>query len=350
MSHSSFRINVNQCKTISDNFSNIENQLKQSTEQLESVLNQLKTLAPMEITKMKLRLIKNEITKEAKLTKLLHTSLNNIAIYYQSAENKVLGSSASFFNWGFTENEIDSVVFDYNGGYGGDQGSPMSLFSDKAALYDIVRKYYPNMSDREINDYLKKLNSEGCGYVAIINTIFAAYEGREAEFEKTFGFSMYNKDGDLNYNKLLVDFYSATDNHNKRWFTGKDYIDNNEDSSNVKGCGTTSSDREYRTKLYLNEKGVDVSVTNNCDVTIDNFNEYSKNGYVIISYHDGNLQNEDGSTAQPINGGHAMVVTGTTSDGRFIVSSWGEKYYIDPNEITKFNGKKTHFKFDYYQY
>lgn len=36
--------------------------------------------------------------------------------------------------------------------------------------------------------------------------------------------------------------------------------------------------------------------------------------------------------AQKIEGGHAMSVTGVTSDGRMIVSSWGEKYYIAPYE------------------
>ena len=27
--------------------------------------------------------------------------------------------------------------------------------------------------------------------------------------------------------------------------------------------------------------------------------------------------------------GHAMTITGVTDDGRFIVSSWGETYYLD---------------------
>jgi len=28
-----------------------------------------------------------------------------------------------------------------------------------------------------------------------------------------------------------------------------------------------------------------------------------------------------------------MTITGTTEDGRYIVSSWGKKYYIKPNEL-----------------
>lgn len=32
-------------------------------------------------------------------------------------------------------------------------------------------------------------------------------------------------------------------------------------------------------------------------------------------------------------GAHAMVLTGTTDDGRYIVSSWSEKYYVNPDEL-----------------
>ena len=240
--------------------------------------------------------------------------------------------------------EIDSIVFDDEGAYGGDQGSPKkNIYYSEKYIYDIVRKYYPNYSDDEIEAFLIKLNSEGCGYVAVINTIFASYEGREDDFEKTFGFPMYGKDGDLNYDYLLVDFYAATDNHNRRrflWFEWDEYK-SKEDSTIIKGRGTSQEDREYRTHLYLDEKGVQVEIENNKDVTISNFKELSEDGYVIISYHDGNLYNEDGSVYMHI-GGHAMTITGVTSDGRYIVSSWGKQYYINPSE-----GNST---FAYYQY
>lgn len=259
--------------------------------------------------------------------------------------------------------EINSVVFDDDGSYGGDQGSPRSRQGEEQrALYDIVRSYYPNYSDYEISQLMKKLNSEGCGYVAVINTIFAAYEGREAEFEKTFGFPMYGKDGDLNYDRLLVDYYAATDNHNKfLWF---DRVDKHEDygkddkgnwftynnRTDTTGAGTSQYDREYRTHLYLDQKGVPVNVKTDYKVTPASFPQASKDGYVIIAYRYGNLQNEDGSVAQYIDGGHAMVVTGVTEDGRYVVSSWGEKYYIDPEECVQKNGNSTSFTFSYYQY
>ena len=104
-----------------------------------------------------------------------------------------------------------------------------------------------------------------------------------------------------------------------------------------RGTGTSGYDREYRLNKYLEDKNASITFEQTYhdqnEITTDNFMEYAEKGHVVISFRYGNLQNEDGSTAQYINGGHAMEITGVTSDGRFIVSSWGEKYYIDPNDI-----------------
>lgn len=85
-------------------------------------------------------------------------------------------------------------------------------------MADIVRKYYPGFSEDEVKDYLTKLQLEGCGYVTMINTIFNQFVGKEEEFEKTFGFSIYDENGELNYDAMVTDFYSAIDNHNKKSF------------------------------------------------------------------------------------------------------------------------------------
>lgn len=257
-------------------------------------------------------------------------------------KTKILEWVNSILNPQSNDYRIDSVVFDEDGSYGGDQGSPYYTTGDeREELYDIVRQYYPNMTPGELDNFFEKLNSEGCGYVAVVNTIFAAYEGREEEFERTFGFPMYNEDGDLNYNKLLVDYYCATDNHNKN-ASGQDFVNVNEDDSPTDGVGTSASDRKYRTELYLDSKGVDVKIQNNVNVSVDNFDEYS-DGQVIVAFADGNLYNRDGSVAQYIDGGHAMVITGVTEDGRYIVSSWGDEYYLDPDDGTYRN-------FAYYEY
>lgn len=273
------------------------------------------------------------------------------------------------FEGGFTEDELNSIITDDEGEYGGNQGSPMmewGFWSQKKELYQHIRKHLgENMTDKECAAYLQKLNSEGCGYVSIINTIFAAYEGREEEFEKTFGFPMYHN-GDLNYDRLLVDFYAATDNHiagsdGNDWEDVSEDYDPTEDGGNYvyrsdkTGWGTTQYTRKYRTEMYLKDKGVPVEIQTDYDVRVDNFKEASKDGYIIMSFRDGYLQNEDGTTAAVIDGGHAMTVIGTTSDGRYKVSSWGKEYYIDPNQnamLDDGNGgtKDTSMTFSYVSY
>lgn len=246
--------------------------------------------------------------------------------------------------------EVDSVVFDDKGKYGGDQGSAKGkIFGAKKELYDTVRKYHPEWNDKQIKKFLVKLNSEGCGYVAIANTIFMQYEGKEDEFKKKFGFDMYAKNGDLNYDQLIVDFYTATDNH---WQDdeGNDFIYTEEDKSDVVGWGTIPESQKYRAELYLKEKGVNVNVQLGKEVTIKNYEELSKEGEVIINYHFGYIYDEKGKKVQFIEKGHSMTVTGVTDDGKFIVSSWGKKLYVDPDEIIDKNGKRTHFDFVYYQY
>ena len=277
-----------------------------------------------------------------------------------SQKNNVTATAAGMTNMQFTDwiqqlfhqedregdYEIESVVFDDEGGYGGDQGSPqMQYGEDRIALYDIVRQYHPDWTDKEIQNYLRKLNSEGCGYVAIANTIFRQYEGKEKEFRKKFGFSMY-KNGDLNYNELIVDFYAATDNHNKGWFWS-DKVNDQEDPTDIEGWGTTPESQKYRAQLYLKEKNISVDVQTNKNITVDNYQKLAEKGSVIINYHYGNLYDADGNVVQYIDGGHSMTVTGVTEDGRYIVSSWGGKYYIDPNEMLN---RDTSYDFVYYKY
>ena len=158
--------------------------------------------------------------------------------------------------------------FDDEGSYGGDQGSAQKVYLDED-IQEIVRKYYPDYSDQEIRDLLIELNSEGCGYVALCNTIFWEFVGREEEFEEIFGFPMY-KDGDVNV------------------------------------------------ECYI-------------DVTTDNYNDIADKGQIIVAIEPCILEDEAGNTVFKANGGHAMTVTGVTEDGRFIVSSWGKRYYIDPD-------------------
>ena len=99
--------------------------------------------------------------------------------------------------------------------------------------------------------------------------------------------------------------------------------------------------------MYLDKHGVSATVDTNQSVTVDNYRQLIEDGkYVTISYRYGNLYNEDGTVGQYIDGGHAMVVTGVTNDGKYIVSSWGKRYYIDPEEVVSKDGNKTSMKFN----
>ena len=52
------------------------------------------------------------------------------------------------------------------------------------------------------NFYFKKIAASGCGYATLVDRVFQEYEGKEKEFEKTFGFPMYtiNEDNSINFN------------------------------------------------------------------------------------------------------------------------------------------------------
>lgn len=246
--------------------------------------------------------------------------------------------------------EIDSIVFDSKGLYGGDQGSPMRETDPDIIqeMYDIIRGNNPDvvLSDAQLERYLKKANSEGCGYVALTNSIMGEFTGREEEFEEIFGYPMYTEDGNLNFDMLFIDLYSSMDNVDRE--TGAidfydDYdvnIDGKREDydywNDVTGSGSNQFDRKYYLENFMTEHGVSADVQTDAFVDIYNYDNISDSGKdVIIAFRNGNLYYEDGSVAQKIEGGHAMVVTGVTDDGRMIVSSWGEKYYINPDENAK---------------
>ena len=99
--------------------------------------------------------------------------------------------------------------------YGGDQmyfsEYSQELLQDPIIL-DMLRDTYPDVSMEDYELYLNSLCSVGCGYVAFINMVFQYFEGREEEFESTFGFPMYEVDEhgnvDYNYEYLILDLFN----------------------------------------------------------------------------------------------------------------------------------------------
>lgn len=220
--------------------------------------------------------------------------------------------------------ELDSILFDDEGDYGGDQGQMADDYEKnsvrRAELLEDLREYFPDMTDNEALAYLKRLNGVGCGYVALVNTIFMQFEGDPQGFEDAFGFSMY-KDGDLDYDRLLLDLYVTTDVVNTY-----DDIDGFPNGLNEETLNNVLNN-------YLNEKGIHATTTLNEEINYDTFREINANGgKVIVGLRYFNMYDSQGN-AHYIDGGHAMVVTGVTSDGKYIVSSWGEEYYINQSDL-----------------
>ena len=363
---SRFRITASLCGQCAKEIESLADSLHLSSTQVKETGVRL-TAVMSGAPKAQRRSCEQSLDEAGDAARALGRTLGELVRRYQSAEGRVLESASSekaapvirsgkfldnggIFDWirkffgdtdYFTEEEVDNIITKGKGGYGGDQGSPArqwGFWSHKKEMYDTVRSHYPDMTDAQIKEYLKKYNSEGCGYVAIANTIMAAYEGREDEFERTFGFPMRDRWGRPNYDRLTLDLYCETDNHHPDG-RGGDTIDSAEDESATKGVGTTPGEQKYRGEKYLHDHGVDAEIRPNQQITVDNVDHYMEEGSVIINYYYGALENEDGSTAAYIDGGHAMYVTGRTSDGRFIVSSWGKKYYIDPGKTYAYPDK-----------
>ena len=219
--------------------------------------------------------------------------------------------------------------------YGSDQGRPAALSDndgrttkrEKEFLDIIKQNKNKDMTDKELDEYLDKLNHEGCGYASIVNSVFEYYENAENGeelFRKKFGFDMKRSDGTMNFELLLVYVYSKYDD--------------------PKSKGLSQKDEEKLLKKVMAEKGSDgngkVKVKTNSykDISNDKIEQYLSEGkQVIISSQSVVLYNMDGSVLQNCAGaGHSLSVTGVTSDGKIIVSSWGHLCYIDRKDDGKF--------------
>lgn len=339
------------------------------------------------------------------LAELIDNSSNAIAVMPLSAKTDIDTSIVSGISLSSVACALDkeNVTFDDEGAYGASQGdmyynmSGIDVFGkwiwfENEGLYDFVRSHkgYEHATSQTIYKLFKQINCEGCGYAAMTNAILTEYDGKEKEFEKTFGFPMYNDKGDLNYDKLLVDIYLSTDD--KIWMQEPDGTDamfsevmqkNNYDKDPdafkakygidlyMNGDASTGyySLGVYGAVLkpYLNSKmvtmktdGVNAYVYNNRlshylsehGVACDNTMEYNSDGTALSvkkvnSYiNDGKivqvacdnfmLYDENGKAIQKEKiSAHWMTITGTTDDGEYIVSSWGRKYYLKPSELSE---------------
>lgn len=322
--------------------------------------------------------------------------LNKIANVYEKTEKNIVGSRSDGVEIPdaniYKDYDNKTKVFDDdddNGSYGADQGDMyynksgfdfwiFRWFEDED-LFDFVNSYdkYKDYSDDDIEKLMLEINENGCGYAAIVNNIYTMYDGREDEFEKVFGFPMYDENGEANYNYLMVDLYANTQGVYKvdtyddklnfaidvaREYIGKEdkfkaefgcdfdgktvseeminsivnkYKDGDYAYCDIKGISTNNFDDRYLTYLEMKglEGGAELISPEDNDVSTKQVNEYIDNGKnVNIAVENFNLYNEDGSLAHKDVDYHWMTVTDVTEYGKYVVSSWGERFIFDPSE------------------
>ena len=98
--------------------------------------------------------------------------------------------------------------------------------------------------------------------------------------------------------------------------------------------GLTPSAQENHIMAYLKDHGMD---TNNISYETkssmsasalqNNLNEGKVTSVLILS---GTEMYSDSEGTTELDGGHYVTITGIADDGKYIVSSWGKQYYIDP--------------------
>ena len=361
---SQFEISTTGCKQVVNELASVRDRLGNAESRAQSILNKLNSRG-FHYTDTQLKNVRQSIVNNKTHVESLRNALESSATLYERAETSIIGYDISeqqvekaknfgnydlgdyaqllallsllganpgsaLFWWLISKylgnkgtKQVDYIVFDDEGSYGGDQGHMINDYRTNAQrrreLTELMREYYPNMSDREIAEYLSNINHVGCGYVALVNTIFMQFEGDPEGFERTFGFPMY-QDGDFNYDRLLLDLYVTTDKAGINL------------GYNGLPEGTLAESRNEIINNYLSDKGMTATTDYRVDVNAGNYSDItSDGGKVVISFRYGNMYDANG-VPHYIDGGHAMVVTGMTDDGRYIVSSWGEEYFINPSD------------------
>ncbi len=371
-------------------------ELKNLSQQIGNTGNTL-AISQRQAVQNTLRQISEQVQEEAVCLSDHSGKLNQIASLYENTEIRIVGNKDTGekdeIKNGSQDYDRTTTTFDddkKNGTYGADQGDMahnkkglwffgFRWFEDED-LYAYIRSHdrYRNYSQTEIAKLMDQINKEGCGYVAIVNNIFTEYEGREAEFQQRFGFPMYDKNGKANYDYLIVDFYASTDDKYylndpngatalvndvflqyigkneafKEKFGYEPYDENGylnpkakqaiidyyeeQEVVELKIDGTTQYSIENRFRHYLDEKGLSYECEAISDLAVSDVDSYLDSGKnVNIATGSFNLYNEKGKAVAKDVGDHWMTITGVTEDGQYIVSSWGERYYLNPSELTK---------------
>ena len=276
-------------------------------------------------------------------------------------------------------------------------GQPIPIISKKGTPeYFYLRQKLTSLgfSESDASIIMSTVDDVGaCSYATVVNEIFASFIGREAEFEKCFGYPMFNTNPDgtkvLNTNELLLDIYVYA---NKTSNGGYLINDNNTlnryamsdsrydvfgrqmlDAKNQIYMSTSLGKNTSVINDFLNSKGIKYTNIKNYDyynnkgisnfdfnnmisdvknsfnsgklVSLDIFTDvYSGNLINMISMDPNNYYSDSTNawiykdeTGKIVGGGHSIFITGIGTDC-FYVSSWGKEFKIPFSDLQ--NGGK----------
>ena len=233
------------------------------------------------------------------------------------------------------------------------EGEKLSDVNQKKAdrLSSIIKKYFPNVSDKQEVSIAENYTNCGCEYMAVANA-FASYIDENKlydKFSECFGYDLFN-DGICNYESIAFEAYlkSVSDTYGDDIETllkksnGVSQISFNsifDDFFKEKGfnINTTASELKNPESLasqILNNQGeYHVLEASNFDM------EQISTNYLENEIIDGALKNAiiDGNKKENV-GGHAMIITDFDDNNNIFVSSWSRKYQFLPDSLKKNNG------------
>ena len=270
-------------------------------------------------------------------------------------------------------NSSSSVVNGYIGGNQEDLLKQESEFLKDKKVKEIIGKYYDDVSEEEMDLMFYRMNSSGCAYTAAINTILSQYTGKEKEFKDKFGYDLYTEKTsdtgekyiDFNSEYLYLELCLYHGKEHEGYNTVDEFLGNTREQKAYEegaidgALSTTNFEKTGLAGVYIgdiadtmkdfltNEKNINFKYEeqwlNNETIDPKILDNIGKNNTSVIvqSYDfnlyypediDGNGLLDDISTADV--GSHAMMVVGTTDDeNKVVVSSWGELYVMNVEDI-----------------
>lgn len=141
---------------------------------------------------------------------LLAGSFSAIGEVVNVKNSKISSNSINYKN----ATEFFENVKGYNGKYGVDQGVLANL-NITDSTYKEIKEYLKKLgfNNKDSHWIIQNLDSTGaCSYAEFANEIFNSFKNKPQEFERIFGYSMYNQNGSLNDSLLLIDLYTFINN------------------------------------------------------------------------------------------------------------------------------------------